>query len=98
MSVTRSALLDDLRAFRRDVNARLDVLERKLLDRPESPQPRPTARVSSPSRRSPQRRPSVGRWCDQSPIPRPSFRMAGGKWPFAALRLAQVRVWTAGIR
>jgi hypothetical protein len=60
MSVTRSALLTDLRDFRRDVNARLDALERKLLERPvpsgSQSRPASTARVSFPPRRTPPRR------------------------------------------
>ena len=79
MSVTRSALLDDLRALRRDVNARLEVLERKLLKRPIFAPPPPrlapvSSRASSPARRSPPRRLPGGRRRDGSPHARPSSR------------------------
>ena len=77
MSVTRSALLDDLRVFRRDVNARLDALEHKLLERSVSAPPPPRSapsRASSPARRSPPRRPPGGRWREVSPSSRASSR------------------------
>jgi hypothetical protein len=79
MSVTRSALLDDLRALRRDVNARLDILERKLLERSVAPPPPsrsapPASRGSSPVRRPSPRRPPVARWRDQRPGQRSSPR------------------------
>ena len=78
MSVTRSALLDDLRALRRDVNAQIDGLERKLLERSVSapPPPRsapPSSRAASPARRSPSRRPP-GAGATPARTPRPSSR------------------------